>query len=341
VPRHNFDPPRGRIGRLRIDSAALRGNLLGDPSERTVAVYLPPGHDEDGGSYPLLVGLSGFTGSGLKLLAWQAFGESVPQRIDRLVAEGRIGPLIAAFPDCFTSLGGNQYVNSIAMGNWEDFLLDEMLPRLESEFRVAPGPSHRAVFGRSSGGHGSLIQALRHGERWGAVACHSGDIGFENLFRPHFAKTLDALARHGGVGKFLDRVAGAVKVRGEEMETLLMLAMGASYDPDPHAPKGIRLPVDPHTCELIEERWSRWLEHDPLTLVRREECRARLRSLGALFLDCGSRDPYGLHYGARALSRELDRAGIPHRYEEFEDDHSGLDYRLDRSLPLLCDAIRL
>ena len=52
-PTHPFDPPQGRIERLRVDSAALAANLLGDPSTRTVDVYLPPGYDASDESYPL------------------------------------------------------------------------------------------------------------------------------------------------------------------------------------------------------------------------------------------------------------------------------------------------
>ena len=88
MPTHVFDPPKGRIERLRIDSTALAANLLGDPSTRTVDVYLPPGYDDASTAYPLFVALAGFTGSGLKMHAWQGFGENVPQRVDRLVASG-------------------------------------------------------------------------------------------------------------------------------------------------------------------------------------------------------------------------------------------------------------
>ena len=98
MPRHNFAPPRGRLETVVIDSDAVRGNLLGDPAERTVSVYLPEGYDEATTDYPLLVGLAGFTSSGLKLLAWQTFGENLPQRIDRLVADNRMGQAIVAFP---------------------------------------------------------------------------------------------------------------------------------------------------------------------------------------------------------------------------------------------------
>ena len=98
MPVHPFDPPRGRVETLTVDSDALRGNLLGDPTERRVGVYLPEGYDDSDADYPLFVDLVGFTGSGLKHLGWQAFAENVPQRLDRLVASGSMGPVIAVFP---------------------------------------------------------------------------------------------------------------------------------------------------------------------------------------------------------------------------------------------------
>lgn len=339
MPLHNFKPPAGRLEQIAVVSRAVRGNLLGDPHERTVAVYLPPGYSASG-RHPLFVALAPFTGSGLKLLGWQAFGESLPQRVDRLIEQGRMGPVVLALPDAFTSLGGNQYVDSVALGRWESFLLDEMIPALESRFAVRQEPASRAVFGRSSGGYGALVQALRHGERWGAVAAHSADIHFDLCYRPDLPKVLDALARHDGdAGRLVEHVRGATKVSSEDMCALMMLALSASYDPDPEAPYGVRLPVDPHTCELVDERWRRWLQHDPLRLVERAECRASLARLRLLYLDCGSRDPYALHYGARALARRLASHGVAHLHEEFDDTHSGIDYRLDRSLPLLYEAV--
>jgi S-formylglutathione hydrolase FrmB len=325
---------------LSIDSAALAGNLVGDPARRAVAVYLPEDYDRSGADYPLVVVLSGFTASGLKHLAWRAFGENLPQRIDRLVAAGRMGPVVAAFPDGFTSLGGNQYVDSPALGRWEEFLLDEMLPRLESSFRVRRGSRHRAVLGKSSGGYGALVQALEHGERWAGVACHSGDIGFDVVYRRDLPVLLDELSRHGGdVVAFLGKLEAARKIRSREMLTLMLLAMAASYDPDPASPKGIRLPCDPWTGEIVRERWERWLAHDPLVRIERPDCQERLRGLAAIYLDCGSHDQYFCHLGARAFVRRLEALGIAHRYEEFDDDHSDVDYRMDVSLPFLYRVI--
>ena len=340
MPRHNFEAVRGRITEIVVESKALDGNLLGDPAARRVLVHLPEGYDDSDADYPLLVSLAAFTGSGPKRLNWQAFGESEPQRIERLRAEGRMGPVVVAFPDSFTSMGGNQFVDTPVLGRWEVFLTAEMLPRLEDAFRLRRGRVHRAVYGKSSGGYGALVQGMRHAEYWNAVACHSGDMGFEWSIRPDFPRVLEALARHDGdAAAFVREFLDARKVSGPDLHVLMMLALAASYDPDPEAPLGIRLPVDRHTCELHAERWERWLAHDPVEMATGEPCREGLRSLALLFVDCGTRDPYRLLYGSRLLAKRLRDAGVEHVYEEFDDTHSGIDYRLDRSLPLLFEAI--
>lgn len=339
MPIHNFRRPQGRLVEVPVHSAALHENLLGDPADRVVAVYLPPGYDESTARYPLLVDLVGFTGSGFSHVGWKSFGESVPQRLDRLVEEGKMGPVVAAFPDCFTSLGGNQYIDSAAMGRWECFLIDEMLPRLEAEIRLLPGRGHRAVFGKSSGGYGAIVHGLRRADAWGAVACHSGDMAFDLCYRPDFPRVLQRLAEKGGVEGFMADLRAAPKTDDAMLHVLEILAMAASYDPDPSCPFGVRLPVDSATAEMIPERWAAWLEHDPVVLVGKPEHLESLRSLRGLYLDCGSRDQYNLVYGARALRRALEAAGIAHRYEEFDDDHTNIDYRMDVSLPFLYHSL--
>ena len=113
----------------------------------------------------------------------------------------------------------------------------------------------------------------------------------------------------------------------------MLLCMAATYDPNPEVPNGFHLPFDLETGELIPARWRRWLAHDPVRMVQRHL--KNLRSLKGIFIDCGWHDQYHLHYGARQLSRELSRHGVTHTYEEFADSHSGIDYRMDVSLPFL------
>jgi len=253
-----FFGPIGSVSRVTIESQALKNNILGDPSMRVTDVYVPAGHDGEG--LPLLVDLVGFTGSGLSHTNWAGFRENLPERLDRLIGEQRMPPVVVAFPDCFTRLGGNQYINSASMGAWEDFLLHEMLPAIE-----------------------------------GRLGC-------------------------GGSGKVVNA-----------------LAMAASYDPDPTLFLGMRLPVTFDTCEIIEERWANWLRQDPVVAIETQA--DNLRRLKALYIDCGTNDQFNLLYGARRFVRRLNEFGIVHRYEEFPDNHTSVDYRMDESLPFVAHAL--
>src|SRR3954471_8716054 len=158
----------GTASRLSIESQALKNNMLGHPSVRVFDVDLPAGHDGQG--LPLLVDLVGVTSSGLSHTNWVGFRENLPERLHRLIGEQHMPPVVVAFPDCFTRLGGNQYINSASMGAWEDFLLQEMLPAIEQRFGCG-GLGRRGVFGKSSGGYGAITHALRHADIWAAAAC--------------------------------------------------------------------------------------------------------------------------------------------------------------------------
>ena len=339
MPMHTFGPIKGEIKIITINSKALEGNMLGDPSTRQVAMYLPPNWKESGKEYPLFVDLVGYTGSGFAHTNWKPFAESIPQRVERLVDEGKMGEVIVALPDCFTILGGNQYINSIAVGNWADFLIQEMIPEIEESFPVLKGKNNRAVFGKSSGGYGAIVHGMLYGEHWGALACHSGDMGFDSLFMGDFPKSVTHLEKHGGIEGFLEHVKSTKKMSHDDFHVLMMVAMGAFYDPDPDGPMGIRLPVDLRTCVLDETRWAEWLKNDHVIMIDRNDVQENLKSLKGIFIDCGFRDQYNLHFGARQLSDKMNKLGIKHIHEEFDDNHSSVDYRMDVSFPFIYNSL--
>jgi hypothetical protein len=333
--RKDRNAPTGSLHQISVHSAALETNMLGDPATRRIDVYIPHGHD--GRRLPLLVDLVGFTAGGPAHTNWKNFGENVPERLDRLIASGHMPPCAVAFPDCFTSLGGNQYINSVAMGHWADFLLQDCVPAVERAFGCG-GPGRRGVFGKSSGGYGAMVHALLYPDFWSAAASHSGDMGHELCHLPEFPGVLRALAKHGGgIEPWLRAFYNKPKTADGDVHVLMMLAMCASYDPDPSAYWGVRLPVDPHTCELIADRWANFMKWDPLTIAA--ERASGLKKLKALYIDCGDLDQYNLVYGARRMTRLLTAQGVAHTYAEFPDNHSSVDYRMDISLPLLAKAL--
>jgi enterochelin esterase-like enzyme len=352
----------GSVVTLEHDSRILRDNPLGDAHVRKLEVWLPPGYDKNKRRLPVLFDLVGYTGSGPSHTNWRNFDENVPERAARLMHAGAMGQCIIVFPDCFTSLGGNQYINTSAMGRYADYLTRELIPLVDSEFRTNPSRDHRGCFGKSSGGYGSIIHGMKYAKFWGAIADHSGDAYFDFVYRCDWPRALDTLAKHrhrrriegpvniareardtgdgkddGRVRRFLKHIWKQPNPTGTEIECLMMVAMAASYDPDPEAPNGFRLPFDLETGELISARWKKWLRHDPVNLVTRYG--NNLKSLKGIFIDCGWRDQYRIHYGSRILSRRLREQGIAHRYEEFNGTHSGIDHRMDVSLPFLYKAL--
>jgi len=358
----------GSVVLLEHDSKILRGNPLGDPHVRKLAVWLPPQYSEGaargrGRRFPVLYDLVGFMGSGLSHIAWRNFAENIPERAARLIHEKAMGPAIIVLPDCFTALGGNQYVNSSAVGDYADYLTQEIVPFVDREFRTLASREHRGCFGKSSGGYGAILHGMKYPKTWGAIADHSGDAYFDFVYWHDWPNTLNELSRYraaplkpgpvdvtklekgadaglddGRVRRFLEAVWKKPKLSQAEGHCIMNLCMAATYDPDPRAPNGFRVPFNPESGEPIEERWREWRRHDPIHLVARYK--SNLRTLRGIYIDCGWRDQYHIHYGARILSKQLSVAKIEHRYEEFDDNHSDIDYRMDVSLPFLYRALK-
>ena len=357
--------PAGTLVVLEHVSSILRGNPLRDPHVRKLAVWLPPQYDAGGRQrFPVLYDLVGFTGSGLSHVGWKPFGDNVPERAARLIHERKMGPAIVVFPDCFTALGGNQYVNSSAIGDYADYLTREIVPFVDREFRTLASREHRGCFGKSSGGYGAIVHGMKYARCWGAIADHSGDAYFDFVYWHDWPNTLNELAKHrapkrkagardvlrdagrkglgeglddGRIRRFLDHVWSKEKLSSAEGHCIMNLCMAATYDPDPKVPLGFRVPFNLESGEAIERRWREWRKHDPIHLVGRY--RDNLKSLRGIYIDCGCRDQYHIHFGSRILSQRLAAAGVRHRYEEFDDNHSDIDYRMDVSLPFLYRAL--
>src|SRR5258708_3997260 len=256
----------GALVMLEHDSKILRGNPLGDPHVRKLAVWLPPQYNEGatrgkGRRFPVLYDLVGFTGSGLSHVGWKNFSENVPERAARLIHEKKMGPTILAFPDCFTALGGNQYVNSSAIGDYADYLTREIVPFIDKEFRTLASRDHRGCFGKSSGGYGAIVHGMKYPKTWGARADHSGDAYFEFVYGHDWPNTLNELAKYrpvpakpgaidirklergtdkgfddGRARNFLEAVWKKPKLSQAEGHCIMNLCMAATYDPVPADP---------------------------------------------------------------------------------------------------------
>lgn len=323
----------GRVELRVVASAVLAENPLGDPHVRELPVYVPPGTHAE---LPLLLCLTGFTGRPQSALDTHPWHPGFVWRFDRAVAAGESAPAVLALPDCFTRLGGSQYVNSPAVGRYEDHVVQELLPLLLEAYPVS---SERcAVMGKSSGGFGALRLAMRHPGRFQACASLSGDCGFDFLFPGEFLACLRGLAPHGGdPARFLAAFRDEPRLDGDAHAVINTLAMAACYSPNPASPLGFDLPFDLATGELVDAVWQRWLAFDPLRSVA--EHAEALKALRLLHLECGRNDEFHLQWGLRRLSRELARLNVPHVHEEHDGGHRGLEARYPQVLDALTRAL--
>jgi enterochelin esterase family protein len=328
----------GAVVRERIASRVLRGNPMGDPSERDLFVYLPPGYDrERSRRYPLVLVLTGFTGFGEFVFQRQAFSPSLAERLDRMIAARKIPPMVVAAPDCFTAIGGSQYVNSTATGRYETHVVREVVPFLDRRFRTLASPRHRAVVGKSSGGYGALMLGMKHPDVFGALASHSGDAYFDYCYRFDFVKCWTALVAAGGVTKWLARFRAAKRTKSDDVLVLNILAMAACYSPNRRSPWGFDLPFDLATGEEDARVMARWRKLDPVVACRKYA--RNLRRLRGIYVDCGTRDEFTLHAGARILVARLRALGLKPVHEEFDDGHFAISYRYENSFPWLAKWI--
>src|SRR5579864_1453169 len=303
---------RGEVLVLPHSSTILRGNALGDPPDRELYCYLPPGYNKSQERYPVIYWLSGFTGNGRMMFNVEPWGEPIDRRLDRLIGSAAMPACICVLPDCFTRLGGSQYADSSATGNYESYLIEELVPFVDQKLRTKPGRDHRGVTGKSSGGYGAMRIAMRHSDVFAAFGSHAGDAYFAFCYLPDFPKFVMGIQQAGSVEKFLREFEALPKKTKEAMEVLNILAMAGCYSPNPAAPLGIDLPVKLPSGEIRGEVWRRWEANDPVHMARGHA--DALRSLKKIYLDAGIRDEFNLHIGARIFASRLDELSVKYIY---------------------------
>jgi S-formylglutathione hydrolase FrmB len=253
-------------------------------------------------------------------------------------ARGEAPPAIVVLVDCWTSVGGSQYLNSPGTGRYLDYLCNEVVGYVDERFRTLARRESRAIQGKSSGGYGAMVVPMLRPDVFSALASHAGDALFEACYVKGFADVARALRdEYGGSydafwTDFRSRVAFTKQSDGELLEAY---GYAAAYSADPDGT--VRLPFDTDTGRLIDDVWARWLEKDPVRMVPRHA--EELRSMRAIWLDAGRRDEWYLDNGAVAVSKELEKIGVEHTLELFDAGHMSIGYRYPRSLAFLVRAL--
>src|SRR6516165_7481612 len=162
--------PAAALEHIKVHGKFLEGNLEGDSPDRDVAVYLPPNYARNRHRrYPVVYFLHGYTDSSAEWYGPTKHWINLPTVLNRALAEPGNRDMIFVTPNAFTRYRGSFYSNSVTTGNWEDFIVDELVPYIDARYRTIPDVASRGLAGHSMGGYGAIRIGMRHPETFSSI----------------------------------------------------------------------------------------------------------------------------------------------------------------------------
>lgn len=311
----------GKLIEGKVPAPSLNGNLLGDPTEQSVAIYLPPGYDASPQKrYPAIYLLHGFNG---KLKHWTTNGYqgmNLQPLMDGFIKSGAIREMIVVVPNGNNAYQGGFYTNSAVTGNWEDFISKDLVAYVDKTYRTIARGESRGIAGHSMGGFGSIVLGMKHPDVFGAVYALSpcclgfeGDMSAEN---PIWQKALSLKSK--------DELKKNPETL-EEFWTLVFVALSAAFSPNPERPPFfVDYPVRLQDGRLMpnEPAYSKWLAKMPLNMV--DKYKANLLKLRGLFIDYGQNEDFShIRLTCQKFSQQLAQRSIPHGFEVYAGGDHG------------------
>ena len=313
----------GTFVESKIPAATLKGNLLGDPAEARVAVYLPPSYaSSPQRRYPTVYLLHGYTGDVESFTRFFFPKVGFAKAIDEAIKRGASREMIVVVPSGRNRYFGSFYVNSPVTGAWEDLFAGDLVTWVDKTYRTIPSAESRGIAGHSMGGYGAIMLAMKHPDVFSAVYALSpccvaleADLGPDN---PAWNKALQIQSP--------DQLK-AEPASLEDFYSTAFVALAAALSPNPSkAPLYVDLPFKRQGRSLVpnEEAYAKWRAQLPLYLV--ESHRRNLEKLKGIHLEYGALEEFAhIRSATRALSAELAARGIGHTFEVYEGgDHMNM-----------------
>lgn len=312
------EPPVTSLNLRTVPAPSLEGNLLGDPTEREVWVYLPPQYFESDDALPVVYYLPGFG---------ETFVVGVDLPVDLDEAFATIDPMIVVVVPGQTSVGGSFYVDSPANGNWEQFVAEDVVGYVDANFRTLADAQTRGIAGFSMGGFGALNLGMRHPDVFGAVYATA-----PGLLDDGGVADMGLFDFDNVIGSALDTVEGAAGLDGADVGEALAdsprafdLAYGLAFAPAPEPPY-LTYPYTRTGGVLTRDDavWDTWSAGFGDWDRKVAEFEDNLAGLSGLGFDCASDDDYAwIPDGCVHLDAQLTAAGIDHQYTVTTGGHEG------------------
>jgi S-formylglutathione hydrolase len=323
---------QSQVVEVTVHSPGIEHNLLGDSPNQNVAIYLPAAYrSEPSRHFSTIYFLHGYDDT-------PALGVArILQTImDKLIAENAVEPMILVVPNGLNRFLGSFYTNSPVTGNWEDYIVRDVVGYVDSHFRTISSAESRGISGHSMGGYGALMLAFRHPDvfsfTYGMSPCCEllqDDIGPSN---PLWARV--PTTKPDDMSRLADH----------DFLLAVFIALDAAFAPNPqHGPLFGDPPYRLQGEQLVPdaETLSRFQKHLLVSAV--PSLITRIAKLKGIYIDYGEEDEFShIGPGVRALSTELAVFGIPHTVEAYRGSHGDhVRERIEiRTLPWLSRHLR-
>lgn len=327
---NTYDLPEFQISTLKIESESLKDNPLNDSHIRHNPLLYPKSQN----SYKAVLFLSGFTGNGVKNFNFRSFEPNFIEEVSTWTINQTISPMIYVFVDAWTLWGGSQFINSKGAGNYEDYIIKELVPQVEETLKGKNYEiSEWAVMGGSSGGYGALHLSSKYPDIFKHCLAIAPDCHFEVSLKPEIYHAYPKIESWGGIDKIrTDLINGELKTNSRDFHTVMnVLGMAHCYS-DLGFSGAPLLPLQ-REGEFDELLWQEWLKKDPLHFLPNRL--DNLKKLKTLFISVGEYDQFLLQFGARKLRTLLLEKSVELTYEEFKGNHFDISTRRKKALTLI------
>ncbi|PTX44354.1 putative esterase [Christiangramia gaetbulicola] len=324
-----------------VNSGALKGNFIGNTFTRKLQIYTPPGYAKNGDQqYPVVYLLHGEPFSEKAFIDKQLFIDFIsphplwtqvpdfPEEgfrlwIDGLINDGIIEPMIIVMPNAATEpYGFSMYSNSTLNGNFEDFIVNDLVEYMDSHYNTIADPSGRAVIGHSQGGYAAFKFGMLHPDVFGTVASHSGLLFVDALF-----SLSDVIKQENP-----DGFNGPDPAK---FFTSALYAFSAAWSPNLHNPPFyVDLPLEfgeDGNLYPVPEVIALWYQNDVFNLL--DYYNADFKSLDGIYLDVGIYDELGTNLAHQPVLAKMDYYNVDYTFETYEGGHhTHMFERLARAL---------
>lgn len=296
---------KGTKERIKVHSTALEGNLIGDPADRDVTVYLPPSYSSNPEKrFPVVYMLHGFTDTDSQWFGWEKHWINLQEVIEQSLAEGLSKEMIVVMPNAYNRFKGSMYASSVTIGDWETFVTKELVSHIDGNYRTIPTKESRGLAGHSMGGYGTLRLGMKYPEVYSSIyalspCCMNGTASTD----PELMKKLETLTPD--------------QLQATSFFEIAALATSAAFAPNPQNPP-LYLDLPAKNGEPRQDVINKIIANRTLNFV--DQYILNLKKLKAIAIDAGLQDR-GISDATKTLHEVLESYQITHFYESYEGDH--------------------